>query len=97
MKTLKSKKTIELIERYNSLTIQADQIKKERDSVRAELLKLKEEKQDNEFKAGSWKLIFNTFERLIFDKKSYLKEHGEHALDDYQKPTETTTIKIKHV
>ena len=97
MKNLTSKNTIALIEKYNSLTVQADQIKKERAEIRVKLLKIKEQKNENEFKAGSWRLIFNTFEKMLFDKKTYLNEHGENSLNDYLKPSETTTIKIKHV
>ena len=95
MKNLNDNDAAFLIEEYNRVTNDLNELEKLKKQLRVQLLELKESQNDDQFKVGRFLLKFNEVTRKIFDKKNYLELNGDDSLDDYLKESKAVIIKVK--
>lgn len=100
MKTLRSEDAKQLISRYNEIEKQLESIKpllKEQKAIKAELIKLAAEKQDDSLKIGNFLLMVKKSISMRFNQKYFIEVNGQQALDQYKKESESVSLLVKEL
>ena len=91
----KSKKLEKSVKKFNRISALIERLQKERELLRESILEVKS--YSDMVVVGNNVINFTDAKRHIFDKKSYLKKHGENSLDNYTKSVAYTVVKIKAI
>ena len=95
MKTIKAKKTIDLVKKYNDTQLLIKELETTKKQLREKLLELRDSKDCESFAIDIYSLEFKAIDRSIFDKKTYLLENGPNSLDQYMNTSESIKITVK--